>query len=79
MAKNAKTDRSDEQMAKAIPSVERALAEPVQSEKKRAAFDPSHSNSSGNEPSDVGDIEEETLDRDAPYNKTYGLKDHFQK
>ena len=25
--------------------------------------------------SDVGDLEEETLDRDAPFNKTYGIKD----
>lgn len=25
--------------------------------------------------SEVGDIEEETLDRNAPFNKTYGIKD----
>ena len=25
--------------------------------------------------SDIGDLEEETLDRDAPFNKTYGIKD----
>jgi len=28
---------------------------------------------------DVGDLDEETLDRNAPYNRTYGLKDHDQK